>query len=183
MVVEDEQGFLGLTPAGALLQAGHPSLLRPIRPEDRSALTGLFAQLSPTSRYRRFMSTKRELTSRELDWLTAVDHVTHEALVAIDVRDASMVGVCRYVLDKERPGVAEFAIAVVDDWHRLGVGAALGEQIVQRARDNGMTTMSAVTLPSNRPVHALLRRLGFRPVRGGGGAELNWELGLRARHG
>jgi RimJ/RimL family protein N-acetyltransferase len=154
--------------------------LRPIRPEDRSALAGLFAQLSPTSRYRRLMSSKRELTSRELDWLTAVDHVGHEAIVAMDIRDASMVGVCRYVLDNGRPGVAEFAIAVVDDWHRMGVGTALGEQIVQRARDNGMTVMSAVTLPRNRPVHALLRRLGFRPVRSdGGGTELDWELGLR----
>ena len=156
--------------------------LRPIRPEDRSALASLFAQLSPTSRYRRFMSVKRELTTRELDWLTAVDHVRHEAIVAMDVRDASMVGVCRYVLDKERPGVAEFAIAVVDDWHRMGVGTALGEQIVQRARENGVTMMSAVTFPWNRPVHALLRRLGFRPVRRHGGeTELNWELGLGRR--
>ena len=153
--------------------------LRPVRPEDRFALAGLFARLSPTSRYRRFMSIKDELTSRELDWLTAVDHVRHEAIVAMDVRDESMVGVCRYVLDKGRPGVAEFAIAVVDDWHRMGVGTALGEQIVQRARDNGMTMMSAVTLPWNPPVHALLRHLGFRRVRRqGGGTELNWELVL-----
>jgi RimJ/RimL family protein N-acetyltransferase len=152
---------------------------RAIVPGDRQALARFFHQLSPQSRYRRFLSIKSELTPRELEWLTEVDHVTHEALVAVDVRDGEIVGVCRYVRDKERPGFAEFAIAVLDEWHRLGIGTDLADQIVKRARDNGMTAVSAVTLPYNPPVHALLRNLGFR--RGGrrhGEYELNWELSL-----
>lgn len=152
---------------------------RPIRSEDRDALARLFTELSPRSRYRRFLSIKAELAPRELDWLTAVDHVTHEAIAAVDARDGSLVGVCRYVLDQERPGVAELAIVVVDAWQGMRIGAELAAQIVQRARDNGMATVSAHTLASNPPIHALLRSLGFCPVRRPGrGSELNWELVL-----
>lgn len=150
---------------------------RPMRRDDREALARLFDELSPESRYRRFFSIKHELTPRELDWLTAVDHAQHEAIVAVDTRDGSLVAVCRYVRDKETPGVVEFAIAVVDQWQGVGIGTALGEQIVQRARENGMMAVSALTLPNNRPVHALLQRLGFRRVGGcRGQSELSWEL-------
>jgi RimJ/RimL family protein N-acetyltransferase len=152
---------------------------RAIAPGDRQALVRFFHELSPQSRYRRFLSIKSQLTPRELDWLTEVDHVAHEAMVAVDVRDEQIVGVCRYVRDKARPGFAEFAIAVLDEWHRLGVGTQLAGQIVKRARDNGMTAVSAVTLPYNPPVHALLENLGFRRVgRRVGEYELNWELAL-----
>jgi RimJ/RimL family protein N-acetyltransferase len=97
----------------------------------------------------------------------------------VDTRDGSLVAVCRYVLEKQRPGVVEFAIAVVDQWQGMGIGTALGQQIVRRARENGMIAVSAVTLPYNRPVHALLRRLGFGRVGGcPGGSELCWELPL-----
>jgi RimJ/RimL family protein N-acetyltransferase len=152
---------------------------RPISRDDRAALVRFFDGLSPQSRYQRFFSIKHELTRRELDWLTAVDHVQHEAIVAVDTRDGSLVAVSRYVVETHRPGVVEFAIAVADRWQGMGIGTALGQQIVRRARANGMMTVSAVTLPYNRRVHALLRRLGFGRVGGGaGGSELCWELPL-----
>jgi RimJ/RimL family protein N-acetyltransferase len=153
---------------------------RSITADDREALAGLFGELSPESRYRRFLSGKAELTPRELDWLTAVDHVNHEAIVAVDRRDGSMVAVCRYVHDRERPGVVEVAFAVVDGWQGMGIGTILAEQILHRARDNGMALVTAVTLRRNPPAHALLRRLGFRTVRRhDGGNDLNWELPCR----
>jgi RimJ/RimL family protein N-acetyltransferase len=151
---------------------------RSISRDDRAALVRFFDELSPQSRYQRFFSIKHELTRRELDWLTAVDHVEHEAIVAVDRRDGSLVAVCRYVVDTHRPGVVEVAIAVADRWQGIGIGTALGQQIVRRARANGMMAVSAVTLPYNRRVHALLRRLGFGRVAGPGGSELCWELRL-----
>lgn len=152
---------------------------RRIAPDDREALARFFFQLSPESRYRRFLSIKPNLTPRELDWLTVIDHVTHEAIVAVDRRDGGIVGVCRYVLDREQPGCVELAIAVVDEWQGLGIGTGLAEEIVRRARDNEMTAVRAVTLARNPAVHALLRRLGFRRTEGRPGeCEVNWELRL-----
>ena len=82
---------------------------RPLGSEDRDRLAGLFARLTFESRRRRFLLPKPELTPRELAFLTDIDHVTHEAIAAVDQRDGSIVGVARYVGVTDRTGVADLA--------------------------------------------------------------------------
>ena len=64
--------------------------------------------------------------------ILAIDQGTSgtKAIVAVDTRNGSLVAVCRYVLDRQRPRAAEFAIAVVDEWQGIGIGTTLGQQIV-----------------------------------------------------
>ena len=138
--------------------------LRPIEADDRDGLASLFARLSPESRRRRFLSAKPHLSDRELDYFTDIDHVRHEAIAAIDVRDGLLVGVARYAVDDGHPAAAHLAVAVADDLHGMVIGAALATRIVQRARANGVGVLLATTLSENRPARALLRRLGFRAV-------------------
>jgi ketosteroid isomerase-like protein/RimJ/RimL family protein N-acetyltransferase len=160
-----------------VLSDGTRLWLRPIGSDDRDGLAALFARLTPESRYRRFFSPKRELTSRELTYLTDVDHVRHEAIAAVDQRDGSIVGVGRYAHDADRPGVAEVALAVADELQRMGIGTALATCTVQRARANGFALLTATTLWENRPARALLRRLGFR-ARASHCSEIEHELEL-----
>ena len=150
---------------------------RPIEPGDRDGLASLFARLSPESRRRRFLSAKRELSDRELDYFSDVDHVRHEAIAAIDQRDGSIVGVARYALDARRPA-AHMAITVVDELQGMGMGAALATLAVKRARANGVAVLVATTLPENRPARALVRRLGFRAVTAHGSG-IDHQLELR----
>jgi GNAT superfamily N-acetyltransferase len=152
-------------------------LLRPIGREDREALAALFARLTPESRHRRFLSPKHELTPRELAFFTDIDHVAHEAIVALDQRDGAIVGVGRYVHCGDRAGVVEVAVVVADEFQRLGIGAALARSAVRRARANGFALMTATTLRDNRPARALVRRLGFR-ARASSGREIEFELHL-----
>ena len=98
-----------------LLGDGAEIRIRPLTPGDRSGVAALFPRLSPRSRYRRFLTPKRELTDRELVFFTDVDHVRHGALAAIDPRDNSVVGVARYVQYLDRPRVASIAFEVADD--------------------------------------------------------------------
>jgi hypothetical protein len=70
--------------SGSELRDGSPVLLRQIRPQDRTRLAEGLRRLSPASRYLRFQRTVTELTDAELAYLTDVDHVDHEAIVAID---------------------------------------------------------------------------------------------------
>ena len=151
--------------------------LRPLGPDDRDGVAALFARLSPESRYRRFLSPKRELTPRELAYLTDVDHVHHEALAAVDQRDGSIVGVGRYVHIADRPKVADLAVEVTDELQNMGIGTALARHTVQRARDNGFALLTATTLSENRPARALLRRLEFR-AHARHGSEIELELKL-----
>lgn len=161
-----------------LLRDGAEILIRPLRPRDRAGIASLFSRLSAESRYRRFFEPKRELTHRELVFFTDVDHVRHEALAAIDQRDSSIVGVARYVQYVDLPRVAAIAIEVADEWHRRGIGAALTERLVDRARINGLDRLSATTRWENVPARALLRRLGFR-ARASGGGEIEFDLALQ----
>ena len=134
-------------------------------------------RLTPESRYRRYLSPKPVLTERELDHLLDVDHVHHEALAAVDEANGSFVAAARYVQLPDQPDVADVAIEVADDLHRQGIGTALAIRTLERARANGFTRLSAITLHDNRPARALLRRLDFRP-RSSHGHEAEFELEL-----
>jgi GNAT superfamily N-acetyltransferase len=99
--------------------------VRPVEPTDADALAEAFERLSPDSRYRRFMSATPRLSSRTLAYLVDVDHVDHEALVALDAETEEGVGIARYIRLAETPDTAEVAVTVADDWHRRGVGTVL----------------------------------------------------------
>ena len=150
---------------------------RPIGPEDRVGVSKLFSRLSPESRYRRFFGPKPELSDRELTFFTAVDHVAHEALAAVDQRDCSIVGLVRYVQYVDRPRVAAVAIEVADEWQQMGIGSSLLERLLDRARVNGIDRLSATTRWENLPARSLLRRFGFRG-RASGHGEIELELAL-----
>jgi GNAT superfamily N-acetyltransferase len=82
------------------------------------------------------------------------------------LRSTSMgkgLGIVHYVRSLERPGVAEVALTVIDDWQGRGLGTLLLEVISARARQDGIKTFTALMLAENRKMRDLLDRLG--PVR------------------
>ena len=173
-----QQVASGSEPADPLvLRDGTLLSLRPVSAGDRDRVATLFARLSPESRRRRFLSPKPELSSRELAYLTQIDHVDHEAFAAVDPRDGSIVGVARYVAYADRWKVVELAIEVADELQRMGIGTALVRRTIERARAHGFAVMTATTQWENRPARALLRRFGFR-ARASGGSEIELELEL-----
>ena len=135
--------------------------LRPLEPSDRAEVAGFFQGLSPESRYRRFLSPKPVLSQRELTYLTVVDHRWGEALAALEPRECAIVGVAHYGGEVGRPGVADVAVVVADEWQQQGIGTALGRSLIARARVNGFRRLTATTMWENRPARALLRGLGF----------------------
>ena len=151
--------------------------VRPIDPADRVPLADAFMRLSDQSRFQRFLGPKPRLSERELDYLTDVDHVNHEALVAIDETTGQIVGVGRYATGHGGGTVADLALVVVDAWQRRGIGHALAARLVERARANDMTALTGSTLAGNRPARALLHRLGFR-VRSLSAGVLEVELAI-----
>jgi RimJ/RimL family protein N-acetyltransferase len=136
--------------------------LRPIAAPDRSALAAAFANLSPESRLRRFLGPKSTLSASELTYLTDLDHVTHEALAAVNSR-GEIVGVARYAAwPSARRDTAELAVAVIDSCHRRGIGSALVRAVIERAEANGFVCLTASALCDNFPARALITQLGFR---------------------
>jgi ribosomal protein S18 acetylase RimI-like enzyme len=159
------------------LESGARFTARPIRPDDKPALSAFFERLSPESRRRRFLGPKPRLTSRDLAFLTEVDQCAHVALVAVDAEGA-IVAVARYAAWADRPGHAELAVAVADDWHGRGLGSALSEALLAHARRTSVVALTGSTLSENVPAQALLRRLGFKRIGASAGVS-EYLLALR----
>jgi len=150
------------TPAEADLELrdGSQIRLRPIRPDDKPQLVRGFERLSRDSVYKRFLSPLTALRPMDLLYLTEIDHHDHEALIAFDRRSGDPVGVARYVRSADDPVRAEFAVTVVDDWQRRGIGTALLRHLSGRAREEEIEIFTALLLAENHEMRGLLEKLG-----------------------
>ena len=144
------------------LRDGTRVLLRQIRPADRDALAEGLRRLSPTSRFLRFHADIDELTDRELDYLSEVDHVDHEAIVALDLDHPEVpgIGVARYIRDPDERHVAEAAVTVADDYQGRGAGTLLLGALAAQARTHGVQVFRNYVLEQNQPMLELLDQLG-----------------------
>ncbi len=140
------------------LDDGAKLVLRPIEPSDRDAIVNGFERLSDESRYRRFFSPLNRLSGTDLHYLTVVDHADHEAIICFEEASREAVGVARYVRSED-PKLAEVAVTVVDDWQGRGVATRLLEELIERARENGIERFVALILSENDAAIELFRHL------------------------
>ena len=160
-----------------ILPSGCKLVLRAVQRSDRDRVNELFTRLGEESRYRRFLTPKRELGERELAYLSDIDHVSHEAIAAVDQRDGSFAGIVRVVRRSDWPGAADMAIEVADELHGMGIGSCLAARMLERAGELGFATLTATTLRENPAARRLLKRFGFTPYSGDGREiELQREL-------
>jgi len=166
----------------AVLRDGSTVHIRPISPEDKTALARAFDHLDPDSRYRRFLSAVKRLDAKALRYFTEVDHVGHEALVAIEPDDGELVGVVRYVRLAEHPEAAEVAMTVADGWRGRGLATVLLAELTTRARAAGVERFVATCLSFNRDATKVLASLGPTTVKqcDEGVSELTVELSAAA---
>ena len=134
--------------------------IRPIEADDKADLATAVEQSSGEAVYRRFLGPHGPLTDTELRYLTEVDHHDHEAVVAVNPESGRSVGVARYIRDRERRDSAEIAVSVLESWQGRGVGKALMRALADRAREEGITSFTALMLAHNRPMRQLLADLG-----------------------
>src|SRR3954454_20224619 len=107
---------------------------------DRDAIAEVFARMSDESRRMRFLAAKPTLSKAELRYLTDLDHTSHDALAAL-APDGRIVAVARYAA--WRPGLAELAIEVIDEYQGRGIGPQLLERTIELARANGYCRLTA----------------------------------------
>ncbi len=159
------------------LRDGARVTLRQLTRDDRQRLAASFSRLTEEPRYRRFFTTKNELSEADLDYRVDVDHRDHEAIIAIDPETDELVGVARYVRLTEDGEVAEVAVTVADDWQQRGLGRALLDRLTYRARQEGVRCFSALVQNDNRASFGLLTACcNTRQLSDAGKSELLIEL-------
>ena len=147
--------------------------LRPIRPEDASALQEMIKNMSPESRYFRFMHTINELSPRMMAQFTKLDYDRQMCFVATtDKLDAqrttgelqTVIGSCRYITDSNVQ-TGEFAVAVSDDTAGKGLATQLLKLLIEHAQSQGLKSIHGDVLRSNTSMQALMRSLNFKAAR------------------
>ncbi|MHC6654736.1 bifunctional acetate--CoA ligase family protein/GNAT family N-acetyltransferase [Aeromonas salmonicida] len=149
---------------GAWLKDQSHVLLRPIRPEDEPAHKQFVLKVSDEDRYKRFFADVGELGHEELARMTQIDYDREMAFVAVGQDGAfsqQILGVVRAISNPDQSD-AEFAILVRSDLKGLGLGKLMMEKIVRYARERGIGQLSGMTMPSNRGMINLAKRLGFK---------------------
>ena len=141
------------------LREGTKALIRPIRASDRTRLNEGFESASTRSIFMRFLGPQPRLSQRQLEYLTAVDHVHHEALIAVDPETGQSFGTARYVRSEDEPEAAEFAVGVGDRWMRIGLGTALLTALVERAREAGVVRFTGLIHADNVAIRRLIAKV------------------------
>jgi acetyltransferase len=145
--------------------------LRPIQPEDEPMWHVLLRSCSQESIYSRFFAPVKEFTHEMATRFCFIDYDRELAIVAEldDVEGRPMggaspgrrlVAVGRLIADPEHEE-AEYAILVLDEFQHSGLGTLLTRYCLEIAQSWGIGRVTAVTLPENRHMKSILRRLGF----------------------
>ncbi|MGA7944839.1 MAG: bifunctional acetate--CoA ligase family protein/GNAT family N-acetyltransferase [Candidatus Sulfotelmatobacter sp.] len=150
------------------MRDGNQVTIRPIRPEDEPLMVKLHETLSDRSVYLRYfcsLSLSRRVAHERLLKICFGDYDREMALVAerIDpvTQERRIIGVGR--LSKlHGKNEAEVAVLVSDQYQKLGLGNELLRRVVEVARDEKLSQVSAEMLTDNLAMQIIMKRLGFR---------------------
>jgi acetyltransferase len=154
------------------MRDGSQITIRPIRPEDEPLMVKFHETLSDRSVYLRYffsLSLSRRTAHERLLRICFGDYDREMALVAERTDPATgerqIMGVGRMSKLHHR-NEAEVAVLVSDRFQKLGLGYELLRRIVQVARDEKLTQVSAEMLTDNFAMQVIMKRVGFK-VRAG----------------
>lgn len=152
-----DPGYPSHWEADVVLRDGGTAHLRPIRPDDADRLKRFYSRLSDETIYFRFFSLYRELSARDIERFTVVDHHDRAALIATVGEE--MIGVVRY--ERVDADTAEVAFNIEDAHQGRGLGSVFLEHIAAAARERGISTFVADVLPANRKMLHVFEEAGY----------------------
>jgi acyl-CoA hydrolase len=143
-------------------KTGLEIFLRPVKISDEPLLKDLFYSLSDDSRYRRFLSARREMPHDFLQQFVVIDYTRQMAILAVIRQDGKeeVIGIGRYAL-LEDEHFADLAFAVRDGYQNKGIGTELFSSLTYLAKKKGLLGFTALVLLENTPMHHLIRKTGF----------------------
>lgn len=142
---------------------GKEYIFRPMKPTDDELLKDLFYSLSDESRYKRFMSARKDLHHDRRQEFVQIDFKKEMAIVVIDPEIEGphrMVGEADYRI-KEGQNVAEISVMVRDEYQSMGIGSALVEYLTMIAKNQGLYGFTAEVLADNKKMLKVFEKMGY----------------------
>ncbi|MDJ0855974.1 MAG: GNAT family N-acetyltransferase [Desulfobacterales bacterium] len=139
----------------------HKVVFRPAKPTDSRMIQEHFYQMDAGDVEMRFFSLRRHFYRDEMEDMAQVDYVKNLSVVAVtgEIGFERIVGLGGYFL--EGGTTAEVAFSVDKKWQGKGIGRVIIRKLAAAARENGITTLTAYTLPNNRGMLKLFKKLPY----------------------
>lgn len=140
-----------------VLRDGTTLRLRPLRPDDGTALHRFLDDLSPDSVYFRFFNPRPAQAA--IDRLLGADG--HDEFALIAECGGAIVALAQYSRIKGQPADAEAAFLVADAMQGRGVGTRLLEELADHARQRRIQTFYAWVMSANHRMLQVFVDSGF----------------------
>ncbi|MGV1014921.1 MAG: GNAT family N-acetyltransferase, partial [Methyloceanibacter sp.] len=139
---------------------GHRIFIRPIRPPDEHLYGDFIAKLSPADIRFRFLTPRKEFSHKFIARFTQIDYARAMAFVALDDKQAELLGVSRLAADPDYTH-GEYAVMVRSDLKGSGIGWALMHRLIRYAEKEGLRELIGEVLEANTRMLHMCRELGF----------------------
>lgn len=158
--------------------SGESIAIRLLESGDAENLREIFEQLSPESRYRRFLQSVENIDEKRVqdEIEKVVKQIPDVGNGLIAMKNGRSVAAARYVKIDEK--TAELAISVVDSAQGQGIGIQLMPLVTELAYENGISKIVGTVSNNNEPMWRLLNRLPYKMSRFSEGNESSFELDL-----
>lgn len=142
---------------------GNEVTIRALRKEDAELERDFIRNLSPESRWMRFLGQIVEPSDSLIRKLTELDYQHDMAFIALSREGGILheVGVSRYSLAPNGQS-CECAVTVADVWQGKGLGTILMRDLIDIARKRGIRSMFSIDANENDRMRELARDLGFK---------------------
>ena len=142
---------------------GSEVTIRALRKEDAELERAFIRNLSPESRWMRFLGQIGEPSDSLVRKLTELDYQHDMAFIALSREGGVLheVGVSRYSLAPDGKS-CECAVTVADAWQGKGLGTILMRDLIDIARKRGIRSMFSIDANENERMRELARDFGFK---------------------
>ncbi|AMO72748.1 GNAT family N-acetyltransferase [Sphingorhabdus sp. M41] len=149
----------------AKLDNGTNICLRRVRQSDLEEIEKGISQMSDQSRYLRFFSGSKTMPPSVVERLASVDGVNHLAwgVINMDEEDHPAIAAAHVFRETETSDTGEFAIAVLDQYHGLGVARILMTTLFLDSFCEGLRQLRIDILRNNKKAYGLIRSVGATP--------------------
>lgn len=135
---------------------GSPFIIRPLRPDDHSALRAFYDQFEPKRRAHGLPPAKPE---RIETWLLSI---LEQGVHLVLERDG-LIGHA-FVTPTDREGVCEYAVFLHQDFRGKGIGTQLNFAMIEAARISGVRRLWLTVEPRNKAALRSYVKVGFKYV-------------------
>ncbi|MBD3350619.1 MAG: GNAT family N-acetyltransferase [Candidatus Lokiarchaeota archaeon] len=142
--------------------SGETIFVRPVKPTDERMLQDLYYSLSMQDRVLRFFTPQKRFPHKQTQSKVNVDYEETMALVGVvgEEDNQKIISAGSYYLNRNT-NMAEIAFTVHDDYRNKGITKYVLEQLINIAKEKGITGFNGEVLPENKAMIHVLESLDY----------------------